>query len=355
VSDTVPLAGVEQIVPARDGAIYLIDSGSPEILVFDREGHYSRSVGRRGPGPGEFLRPWRVGLVGDTLWVIDSEGWRISLFGPDGALAAVYQPLLRASIPGDAIERAPYAVLADRTVLVLTRSAASPDGYGLISMSLEGEVLATLAYLSIAGRMLEVPLPGEGGLQLRNPYSHADMLAVPPSGERVVTLERQEPVADSAANYHVRFMTPSGQVESLEEVGYQPRRLKGADVDRWVEGLEPVRELVEFGLFPSLAAAQQTVRAELDAPVYYPPVANRGPGVLEQAVLVSRDGSVWVERWERDREGTRWDVVVVGRGRVAVATVPPGVRLLAVAGDRAWGVELDEFDVPTIVRYRIDR
>jgi hypothetical protein len=33
--------------------------------------------------------------------------------------------------------------------------------------------------------------------------------------------------------------------------------------------------------------------------------------------------------------------------------LPPNVRPMAVIGDRAWGVELDDVDVPLLVRYRI--
>jgi hypothetical protein len=357
-SITAPLTDVEQIVPARDGSIYVIDSQSHEILVFDERGLHARSLGREGRGPGEFLGPWRMGLLGQGLWVIDSGSWTVSTFDANGAVEAVQRPLRDASLRADAISTAVYAVLADRAVLILEEPVAAPGRYRLLRMSPDGATLDSLGVLFASDRDLAVPLAVQGGgaVNLRNKFSHSDMLAVSPTGERIVVVERPEPEAASAAVYRVRFVRPTGEVVSVIEVPYEVVTLTARDLDRWIEGHGALRQMVESGLFPSMAAAERAMQAALDPPAFCPPIPNLGRGILEDAIVVSREGQVWVERWEREEaSGTRWDVIAEGPGRVATAEVPPGIRLLAVAGDRAWGVELDEYDVPTIVRYRIIR
>jgi len=356
-SPSAPLTRIEQILAVRDGSIYVIDSQSHEILIFDDWGRHARSLGREGRGPGEFLRPWRIGLLGRRLWVIDGS-WRVSTFDPNGALVNVDRPLRNASLTGEAISTAAYAVLADGAVLVLEEPVSAPGRYRLLRLSPDDGALDNLGVLFASDRYVAVPLPVQdrGELNLRNKFAHSDMLAVSPTGDRVIVVERPEPEAASGALYRLRFMGPTGVVVWVVEVPYQPEPLTERDFDRWIEGHGALRQMTQMGLFPSMAAAERAMRAALDAPAFWPPIPNLGRGILEEAILVSQEGEVWVQRWERDEaNGTRWDVIAEGRGRVATAEVPPGLRLLAVAGDRAWGVELDEYDVPTIIRYRIVR
>jgi hypothetical protein len=59
--------------------------GGGEILVYDREGHVTRTIGRRGEGPGELGAAVRlvVGLQ-DTLYVMDDTQARMSVFTSAG-------------------------------------------------------------------------------------------------------------------------------------------------------------------------------------------------------------------------------------------------------------------------------
>lgn len=53
--------------------------------VFDRNGAYQRTIGRRGAGPGELSATLRViSIPGDSLLVLDREHNRGSVFGPEG-------------------------------------------------------------------------------------------------------------------------------------------------------------------------------------------------------------------------------------------------------------------------------
>lgn len=44
----------------KQGNIYVLDAGNTRIQVFDREGQYLRTIGRKGQGPGEFQSPQDV-------------------------------------------------------------------------------------------------------------------------------------------------------------------------------------------------------------------------------------------------------------------------------------------------------
>ena len=48
-----------------------------------------------------------------------------------------------------------------------------------------------------------------------------------------------------------------------------------------------------------------------------------------------------------------WTVLDPKGNVVATFGLPRNVRPMTVIGDQAWGVELDDVDVPQLVRYRI--
>lgn len=71
-----------------DGArslIYIVDAGSCRVLVFDFRGEFLRAVGRKGQGPGEFMRPTGMCLIRDGgIAVADFDNNRIQIFDAAG-------------------------------------------------------------------------------------------------------------------------------------------------------------------------------------------------------------------------------------------------------------------------------
>jgi hypothetical protein len=58
-------------------------------------------------------------------------------------------------------------------------------------------------------------------------------------------------------------------------------------------------------------------------------------------------------RREQFSDPLTWTVIAPNGNIVATLSLPPNVRPMTVIGDQAWGVELDDDDVPQLVRYRI--
>lgn len=63
--------------------IYLLDSGNSRVQKFDRNGHYLQTFGRKGQGPGEFGRPFRI-FVDDQSNIYVSEMRSIQVFDSKG-------------------------------------------------------------------------------------------------------------------------------------------------------------------------------------------------------------------------------------------------------------------------------
>ncbi|HDL17456.1 MAG TPA: 6-bladed beta-propeller, partial [Bacteroidetes bacterium] len=76
---------VKDIATDRNGNIYACDSRENRIQVYDKSGKYIRTMGRKGKGPGELLRPMAI-VVDDRgkIYVQDDLNKRVSIFKNNG-------------------------------------------------------------------------------------------------------------------------------------------------------------------------------------------------------------------------------------------------------------------------------
>lgn len=75
------------------GSIYMPDYGDDRIAVFDGNGIYERSIGRRGNGPGEFQSIRYMEVLGDSLIIQDRSLNRITVYHLNGRLIDTFTSL----------------------------------------------------------------------------------------------------------------------------------------------------------------------------------------------------------------------------------------------------------------------
>ena len=71
--------------------IYVMDSGNHRIQKFDKDGNYLQTIGRKGEGPGEFMRPFNIFLdeLGN-IYVMELR--KLNLFDPKGNYIKSFVP-----------------------------------------------------------------------------------------------------------------------------------------------------------------------------------------------------------------------------------------------------------------------
>lgn len=70
-----------------EGRLYVLDSRNHRIQVFDRDGKYVKTIGRRGQGPGEFNLPSSISFdPAGNLYVVESGPGRVQVIAPDGKI-----------------------------------------------------------------------------------------------------------------------------------------------------------------------------------------------------------------------------------------------------------------------------
>lgn len=90
-------------------AVFVSDAEAHRIVVFDRQGQFSRAFGHQGKEPGQLLRPMHIAAQGDRLYVAEYGNDRIQVFDPDGESLAT----LGTSGSGPAQFDAPGGVAVD--------------------------------------------------------------------------------------------------------------------------------------------------------------------------------------------------------------------------------------------------
>jgi hypothetical protein len=76
-----------------DGRLYIVDGGDCRVVVYEAEGSYRSTFGRRGSGPGEFQGPRLTAFDGDTLTIYDTGLRRASRFTTGGRLLDTFSQM----------------------------------------------------------------------------------------------------------------------------------------------------------------------------------------------------------------------------------------------------------------------
>lgn len=330
------------ILPASDGSVVIADAGNLEIGVFGREGAFSHAIGRTGRGPGEFETFRSVGLLGDTLWVIDFRLRRISFFSLDGRLLVALQTEVERSSSARSI--------SDLTTFVPRGAALGLAGadFGsgsefrdvlkpVLLMTRAGRTLDTLAWLPTKNENFVLARPDGGFTFGRQLFSDAGLIIVAPNALLFFLVDRSVTTTPRNAVFRVVAIGSNGDTLSSRRYAYVPKRLEKTRGDSLLAAAERVN--ARSGLSPG------EIRRAVFIPDYYSPVTSG---------IAGSDGSLWLRREEGKPTVDYW---VIGKdgALLAAVTVPANLTLMAVTDSEAWGVEKDQYDVPTVIRYRINR
>lgn len=85
------LANPVDIAISDEGLIYILDSEDNDIKIFKQDGTFIKRVGRRGNGPGEFVRPWAIYIIKDEIYIADAGNKRVQILSIDGKYLRGYK------------------------------------------------------------------------------------------------------------------------------------------------------------------------------------------------------------------------------------------------------------------------
>jgi hypothetical protein len=333
---------VGTVVMGDDGTLYVLESQDQEVRIFGPNGERLGTRGRPGQGPGEFTRPTAIGLMGDTLWVRDAGRQRISWFDRDGSLVhetpGATLPV-ETDVPGMALSvvignpRSDGLVGSDYSRVMGGGAADRPFHVPIVRFDRQGAVVDTVRWDTIdPGLTVRV-----GGRALHPPSLRPGSPVIEPLGDERIELRW----SDGSGILEVLRLTALGDTIAASALRYEPVPLPAHVRDSLLTRPDGIGSF--YGV--SDADFDAAMASGLELPGHRPPL---------RSTRVGADGSVWIELNGPSPERADWVVLdpdLTPRGRVAL---PPRMRPRYIDGAIVWMVELDELDVPWLVRLHVE-
>jgi hypothetical protein len=334
---------------APSGVIAVGQTQDSQLRFFSEDGTPLGRVGRAGEGPGEFRRISRGGWVGDTLWISDTDLNRVTLIAPDLKAIRVL-PLTVARPQGADTARLPtfpfvfpYAVYPGDTVLASVMGVAGDP----LAERLKGTVLARVSSEGMVQRLLlQTPVNegsvrvtferGFGGIAI--PFFARPEWVISPDGSliAVVTTEISGP---EGGTFHVTLHEAlEGSVVFRRSFDFVGVPIPSHVIDSVLDSRAAQASRQEF---------RQVIQGELRGrvPPVYPPV---------EGILLGSDDRIWVGL-RATANGRQWLVLGSQGEPVERVILPTNVEPKVARGEHVWGLETDEMEVQSIVRYRLLR
>jgi hypothetical protein len=347
-ADLVPIGWIG---PSPSDVIAVVQIQDRRVRLFDSLGVEVGAVGQQGEGPGEFMRPVQAGWLSDDLWVNDVQLDRVTVFSPG------LEVIRTIRVPSIAVPRSedreqlpdfpfvtPFALYDDEAMLVSSQVASGDEraeSLGISSAYLKinatGEIQNVVISMAPDRSSVSEPLPNGGYVAATVPFFPSRMRAVAPNGV-LVGLLTTEVTGPGGGSFQVHVIDGDGTEVFGRVFPFDGDPIPQAVVD------SVIRARSSGGPDPAVGARLMEQARPL-IPAVYPPV---------EGFFLGTDGRVWIGL-RATAEGNPWMVLSPGGDLVATAIAPSGSSLRAASDRRVWAVEQDEFDVESIVQYRIER
>lgn len=342
------LSLVTDLATDTEGRIVVLDRLGPTVRVFSNNGEFIKELGSRGEGPGEYRMPFRLGLLGDSVWITDGRLYRVTYFSRD--LEVVGTLPARSSPSGSGLSAPASAVLRDGSLVfqealgLTSMKVGKPAPVSIFVASPDGRVADTLVTFNYGKRFFPLEVRGTISAQ-ENPFSPNGEWAASRKGTQVVVL-RQE--------LESQEITVHGSDNRRRTATFVERGpvLAKEDVERWASTVAEKNAMGRNGL------AREYYQGLLDV-VGFPktaPVVDR--------ILVENSGAVWLQLWglpggpgPREMPGSsgkkEWVILTPGLEPAGRITLPSRAVLLDVQCSGVLAAQYDELDVPFISRYEV--
>ncbi|UCD24507.1 MAG: hypothetical protein JSW51_00895 [Gemmatimonadota bacterium] len=314
----------------EDGRIVVANWGSQELRFYDRDGGYLFAAGKEGGGPGEFRSVGRLWALGDTLFVMDYQQMRVSLFDTAGEFLHSFNLTLTEEgilpIPADLFSNG--MLLIEHDLRERDReSGLYRDSVLLLTYSLNGDVSDTIGrfpddetyFLIEQDRITSLPRPF--GLE-----SQSDV-----AGDRLYF--------GASDSYEIRVFRSNGSLERIIRRPVPNPVLEQALADEYHERLAERQSRMS----PSFRQLSRQAELPDTKPAY-------------SRILVDPGNNLWVAEYpSHDAEQSLWNVFDPEGRWLGTVETPYGGYIYQIGEDFLLGVWVDELGVEQVRLYRIER
>lgn len=328
---------IQEIAVAQDSRIYVLDRLGMHVKVFSPDGVFERIVSGPGEGPGELgMNPvFLAVLPGDTLIVFDAPG-RIHRFAPDGTPLESIPVDIRAGLP------IVWRTTANGSVAFLLRRF--------------GEWQSPADTLDMIVQFGGDRLVGDTLLEIRRGETTGEGMTKVYPRESVWTLTDDLDVVYGENHEYRLGVFHGGALRRRISKAWDPVSVSDQEKDAIIEAYR--RLVARAGGDPDAAVGPHGERMSF---ADFVPVLSRvhmGPagslwvtGVVTFSSL-SEQEQEYYNFWT-DKPAPDWEVFDAEARFLGQVRMPPGFVPSVFRGDKVYGVQIDEFDVQYVVRFRV--
>jgi hypothetical protein len=337
---------IRGVVATRNGNIFVLDYKAQEIRVFDSGGKFLRLAARRGNGPGEIVDANGM-IVGpdDVVWTNDPRNGRWSAYNSAGQfLRQLIVPIRSFTYLWGAAADATGRILDP--IFVLDPTKIDPATNRPTSVARIRRVRLDNGAVDTVDHPVCVTPPPVTTTTIHFRRAGGD-------GERYMGVPFLPRAQTALTRQGTIWCTPSAEYRlSIHTMG--------------ARGANPYREVVRHDLPapPVSPDERKAAEARIDSTVRtYGPIVTGGASLIPKnkpviaSIAADDQGRVWVRRTDTPAERPEFEVFdPSGRPIARVrASGKVGSLQVFITGNLLYTVVRDEFDVESVVRYRINR
>jgi hypothetical protein len=331
----------------RDGSLVVANAGTSQLLFFDSEGEFSRAVGQKGQGPGEFENLFYCMRFGrDSLLVWDGGNARMTVHDAEGAYVREFRLVGEGGAP--LFPGMDPVVFADRTLLGMAMLPVMDQPEGLYRPQITYFRLGPAGdergpFVTVPGNMFSIRYVGEDRRAM------APVLFGP---EPVLAATDSLLWVGRGETFELEAYDLEGELRRLvRNLTYRASPITeahiAAEIEKRLASMAAMLDRMGGDMAPGWAAAQERNIREMPRPEVFPPYAR---------LLTDPDGNLWVMRYpEPGQSGSQWTVFdAEGRLR-GTLELPDRFEPFDVGNDYILGRWRDELDVEYVRLYGLTR
>ncbi len=322
---------VHDALKLGDGRLAVAAGGAREIRLYDAEGAYLTTLGRRGEGPGEFTALTRVWpLPGDSIMSYDRRLRRVSIFAPGGEFVrsfgfTVLEGGSPIPTPVGPMDGGRFLVLQRAIIGAYTSKGSVADSAFVLAFDMEGNLRDTLAFAPER----ETYVNDQHGRLWTSPAPFGPVSSWAVSGDGFFFGSGRFPEIES--------FDARGTLRRIIRWTHQAPQITQDHIDLYKESL------LGAGGSPQILAWVGAVAEDMMFPRTMP---DHGP------LQVDTEGNLWVERFFPPGAPVRtWHVFDPSGALLGPVEMPAALKVYEIGTDYVLGQWIDEMNVQTFRLY----
>jgi len=287
---------IRSMVVDDAGRIYVLDWKEIHVKVFDHNGTYIRTIGKKGQGPGEFITPLSISITGQNELVVEDFNSRLAFFSLEGKfkknLLVAKVRLVRIDIDSE----------GNLVGVAIVREEENPR-YELKKFDPD------LNYLNSFGSS---PLPSAVGF---NPFMGIILSQID---------NNDQIICGYPENYEIKIFDKEGKLRKKIMKEYDPVEITSEEIEEETEGMPP--------------------NIKVSIPKYHS---------AYRWFSTDDEGRIYVMTWERTAEGEGNYYDVFDSEGKYIAKIPLKTRPFVLKNKKLYSVEEDEQGFLFIKRYKV--